>query len=91
MVYRNGAADRIMLPGGYIRNGKESQEFAGLPYLDYGARFYHPLSARWTTPDPLAEKYCSISPYAFCAGNPVNFIDPDGMDWYLFFITTIGT
>ncbi len=28
----------------------------------------------------LAEKYYSISPYVFCAGNPVNFVDPDGMD-----------
>ena len=28
--------------------------------------------------DPLAEKYYSISPYAYCTGNPVSFIDPDG-------------
>ncbi len=35
----------------------------------------------WTTPDPLAEKYPSISPYAHCAGNPVRFIDPDGRDY----------
>ena len=31
--------------------------------------------------DPLAEKYPNISPYAYCAGNPVNAVDPDGMDW----------
>ena len=64
----------------YRFNGKESQEFAGLPYLDYGARFYHQLSSRWTTMDPLAEKYYSVSPYAFCSGNPVNFVDWDGRD-----------
>ena len=23
-------------------------------------------------------------PYVFCAGNPVNVVDPDGLDWYLF-------
>ena len=62
----------------YRFNGKESQEFAGLPYLDYGARFYHQLSSRWTTMDPLAEKYYSVSPYAFCSNNPVNFVDWDG-------------
>ena len=38
--------------------------------------------ARWTTPDPLADKYYSTSPYAFCNNNPVNFVDPDGRSWY---------
>ena len=28
--------------------------------------------------DPLSEKYYGISPYAFCAGNPVKYLDPDG-------------
>lgn len=32
------------------------------------------------TIDPLAEKYYSFSPYAFCNNNPVNFVDPDGRD-----------
>ena len=30
--------------------------------------------------DPLAEKYYNISPYAYCANNPVNFVDPVGED-----------
>ena len=30
--------------------------------------------------DPLAEKYYFLSPYAYCSGNPVNFVDPDGKD-----------
>ncbi len=37
---------------------------------------------RTTTIDPLAEKYYSISPYAWCGNNPVNAIDPDGMYYY---------
>jgi hypothetical protein len=47
---------------------------------DYGARW----KPDWyfTTVDPLAEKYYSISPYAYCANNPINRIDPDGMDHY---------
>ncbi len=57
----------------YRFNGKESQEFAWIPYLDYGARYYSPDATRWTTMDPLAEKYYFISPYAFCSNNPVNF------------------
>ena len=28
--------------------------------------------------DPMAEKYYSISPYAYCGNNPVKFVDPDG-------------
>ena len=45
---------------------------------DYGARYYAPAFGRWTSPDPLADKYYSVSPYAFCGNNPVNFVDPDG-------------
>ena len=40
--------------------------------------------SRWLTMDPLAEKYYSISPYAFSLNNPVNFVDPDGRDVYRF-------
>ena len=43
---------------------------------------YDPLTGSWLSPDPLAHKYTSWSPYAYCAGNPVNFVDPDGKDWY---------
>ena len=39
---------------------------------------YDPDLSRWTTPDPLAEKYYGISQYAYCNNNPVNFVDPDG-------------
>ncbi len=53
---------------------------AGSPYLDFGARLYDPRTAVWLSQDPMAEKYYSISPYAYCAGNPVNLIDPDGED-----------
>ncbi|OYQ50511.1 RHS repeat-associated core domain-containing protein [Flavobacterium aurantiibacter] len=29
----------------------------------------------------MAEKYPSISGYAYCANNPVIYVDPDGRDW----------
>ena len=49
----------------------------------------------FTVVDPHAEKYYSISPYAYCMGNPVNAIDPDGKDlrswkdWKSFFKTIV--
>ena len=42
---------------------------------------YYPAIMRTTTIDPLAEKYYSISPYAWCGNNPVRFIDPNGK-WF---------
>ncbi len=40
----------------------------------------------WLNVDPMADKYPSISPYAYCAWNPVKLVDPDGEeavdDWY---------
>lgn len=29
----------------------------------------------------MADKYPSLSPCAYCAGNPVKLVDPDGRDW----------
>ena len=57
----------------------------GAPYLDFGARLYSPRTATWLSPDPLAEKYYSISPYTYCAGNPVSFVDPTGKSTFVYF------
>ena len=46
---------------------------------DFSARYLHTSLGRFTTIDPLAEKYPSISPYTYCNGNPVRYVDPDGM------------
>ena len=61
--------------------GKEDQapDFA-VPFTDFGARHYSPALRRWLVPNPLSEKYYGISPYAYCAGDPVNLVDPDGRE-----------
>ena len=65
----------------YRYNWKEEQELAaGLPYTDYGARLFDPDHCTWLSPDPLSGKYPGVYPYAFCAGDPVNYVDPDGRD-----------
>ncbi|WP_091901838.1 RHS repeat-associated core domain-containing protein [Prevotella sp. lc2012] len=65
----------------YKYNGKEFDNMYGLNTYDYGARQHYPILARWDRIDPLCEKYYGVSPYAYCANNPVNAIDPDGRDW----------
>jgi len=37
------------------------------------------MTTRFLTIDPLAAKYFQLSPYAYCANNPITYIDPDGM------------
>ena len=77
-------------------NGKEEFPQPGSDLLDYGARLYDPVLCRWNAIDPLAEKYCSLSGYAYCGNNPVIFVDPNGQEirirWVLsipFFISCI--
>ena len=62
----------------YKFNGKELDEETGF-YYD-GARYYDPKISIWMSVDPLAEKYPNISPYVYCASNPVLYIDPDGRE-----------
>ncbi len=63
----------------YKFNGKEQDDETGNYY--YGARYYNPKFSFWLSVDPLAEKYPNMSPYIYCANNPVRYIDPDGRDW----------
>ena len=62
----------------YKYSGKELDRENGLDLYDSQARWYDPMLARTTTLDPLAEKYYSMSPYMWCAGNPVKYVDPTG-------------
>ena len=72
--------------GIYSFNGKEKDYESGYHY--YGARYYwSELLTGWLSVDPMMDKYPSMSPYNYCAWNPVNVIDPDGreMDDYRIF------
>ena len=56
-------------------------EFSAL-FCFFGLFSVNLAYARWPAVDPHAENYYSQSPYAFTGNNPVNFVDPDGRDWY---------
>ena len=59
--------------------GKERDEETGYGY--FGARYIdHELTTMWLSVDPMADKYPSVSPYAYCAWNPVRLVDPDGRE-----------
>jgi len=62
-------------------SGKEDQapDFS-VSSTDFGARHYAPHLSRWMVPDPMGEKYYDISPYVYCANDPVNYVDPKGDD-----------
>ena len=56
--------------------GKERDDETGYDF--FGARYYTSAASIWLSVDPLADKYPSISPYAYCAWNPMRYVDPDG-------------
>lgn len=63
----------------YRFTGKELDNQNGLNWYDFGARWFDVAGVpMWTSVDPLAEKYYNITPYSYCAGDPVNKFDPDG-------------
>ncbi len=55
----------------------------GLNQYDFGARWYDPARPGTTTMDPLCEQRPWESPYLWCAGNPVRYADPSGMDIWM--------
>ena len=68
----------------YKYTGKELLTDHGVNIMDYGARFYDPTTGLWLSPDPHSADYAPMSHYAMCAGDPINFVDPDGKDFFLF-------
>ena len=74
-----------------LYGGKELQTVNGLNLYDFHARWQDHATCWFTTQDPLAEKYYALSPYTYCAGNPIMLIDPTGMEiWINEFFYDIG-
>lgn len=58
-------------------------ETYGLNWYDYSARHYDAGYITTPRPDPHSENYYSWSPYVYVGNNPMKFIDPTGMDWFV--------
>ena len=78
-MYQNWIKYNAETPPKYPQpfTGKERDSETGFSY--FGARYYDSdILTGWLSVDPMADKYPSLSPYAYCANNPVKLVDPDG-------------
>ena len=75
-------------------SAKEKDTETGYSY--FGSRYYSSDLSIWLSVDPMAAKYASLSPYVYCANNPVRCVDPNGeeigqyLDWNGNFLGTDG-
>ena len=60
----------------YTFSAKEKDVETGLSY--FGSRYYSSDLSIWLSVDPMSDKYPSLSPYVYCANNPVKLVDPNG-------------
>ncbi len=60
----------------YSFSAKERDAETGLSY--FGSRYYSSDLSIWLSVDPMSDKYPSLSPYVYCADNPVRYVDPNG-------------
>ena len=63
----------------YTFSSKEKDAETGYGY--FGARYYDSGLSIWLSVDPMSDKYPSMSPYNYCANNPVILVDPDGREF----------
>jgi RHS repeat-associated protein len=60
----------------YKFSGKEKDDETSYSY--FSQRYYLSDISIWASIDQLKEKYPNLSPYMYCAGNPIVLKDPDG-------------
>ena len=62
-------------------SAKEKDQETGFSY--FGSRYYSSDLSIWLSVDPQASKYPSLSPYVYCADNPIKLVDPNGEDIHI--------
>ena len=62
----------------YGGSAKEMDVEMGYSY--FGARYYDSDLSIWLSVDPMSDKHPNFTPYAYVYQNPMNLIDPIGLD-----------
>ena len=62
-------------------SAKEKDSETGFSY--FGSRYYSSDLSIWLSVDPQASKYPSLSPYVYCANNPIRLVDPNGEEVWI--------
>ena len=70
--------NKYLFSGKELQDGTVNNHMLGL--YDFGMRQYDAIIGRWTTLDLYALKYPGVSPYNYCLNNPMNLIDPFGLE-----------
>ncbi|MBO4587978.1 MAG: RHS repeat-associated core domain-containing protein [Bacteroidales bacterium] len=72
----------------YTFSGKEKDSETGYHY--FGARYYNSDLSLWLSVDPMSDKYPNLSPYNYCAWNPMKLVDPNGQDIKIYYKNKTG-
>ncbi len=81
-AFGNFVADSGSADGDYVSfTGREYDNMFGLYY--YRARYYSPMTGRFTTRDPIGLAGGDVNLYSYVGNGPVDFTDPFGLkiDW----------
>ena len=78
ITYTSSSSSRTLAEM-FTFSAKERDAETGLSY--FGSRYYSSDLSIWLSVDPMSDKYPSLSPYVYCANNPVKLVDPEGEDY----------
>ncbi|MEZ4295816.1 MAG: RHS repeat-associated core domain-containing protein [Polyangiaceae bacterium] len=87
-AYRSASAGVEVSEKRYRYTGKERDEETGFQY--HSARYYAPWLGRWTSADPLGIAADGPCLFAYVAGNPQRFVDPNGTDGAAVFVGRVS-
>ncbi len=63
----------------HLYNGKELDTDFGLNVYFYGARLHDPALGRFTTLDPISDRFAHLSTFNYASNNPISNVDLHGL------------